>query len=299
MMNTRLKQKKLDNQYKPLIDDIITKLQEADRIVVGAGAGLSASAGLDYNDRLFFERLYQPFLKKGYRTVAEAISHHWYLTKENATTYWGFWANHINNIYYHQEQMDTYRLLYDIISDKDYFVITTNGDGQFFKGGFDSDKIFAMQGNYGKFQCQHGCHNVIYDNQKMIQTMLLGFDEERLEIQEKDVPMCPKCGGLLCPNLRVDQYFIEASHMHNKDNYVDFVNVLDEKILFLELGVGFNTPVIIRYPFEEMTNTYDHATLVRVNKVSSQIPNEIKDKALPVDMDIDELLKEIIKKSKG
>jgi NAD-dependent SIR2 family protein deacetylase len=298
-MNTNENRLKSEKNYKNLIDSIVYKLQEADRIVVGAGAGLSAAAGLNYNDKEIFARLYQPFLKKGYETISEAISNNWYLNKDNATVYWGFWANHINNIYYSQKQLDAYSLLYDIIKDRNYFIITTNGDGQFFKGGFDASKIFAMQGSYAKFQCQHGCHDVTYDNEKMIQKMLQGFDKDSLEIQKEDIPICQICGQLMCPNLRIDQYFVEASNMNNKNDYVEFVNVSDENILFLELGVGFNTPGIIRFPFERMTRIYDNATLIRVNKGLQQASEAIKDKAIMANIDIHELFKEIKKRSEG
>jgi len=294
-MNIKKQFKKSSMQNEHLIESIVYKLQEADKIVVGAGAGLSASAGLDYNDKRFFEKMYTPFLKKGYETISQAISNNWYLTKANATIYWGFWANHINNIYYSQKQLEAYKSLYNMIKDKNYFIITTNADGQFFKGGFDLDKVFAMQGSYGKFQCQRGCHDTIYDNKKLISKMLKGFDVETLKIKEEDIPICPKCGELLYPNLRVDQYFVEKPYMYNKDDYIEFVNINDEKILFLELGVGFNTPIIIRYPFEEMTRNYDNATLIRVNKKAFQVSNDIKSKAIMTDIDIYELLKAINK----
>jgi NAD-dependent SIR2 family protein deacetylase len=125
---------------------------------MGAGAGLSAAAGLDYNDPKMFTRKYQPFLKEGFKTVTGAIAAHWRLTEESARSYWGFRGqNHINVTFHQQEQLDIYKLLYKILIDKDYFVLTTNTDGQFFKGGFDSDRVFAPQGSFGKFQCRHGC----------------------------------------------------------------------------------------------------------------------------------------------
>ena len=298
-MNIKKPQKKSMKECNNVIESICEKIKDADRIVIGVGAGLSASAGLDYNDKEFFAKMYKPFLKKGYSTISEGVGKNWYLTRENATKYWGFWANHINNVFYSQQQLDTYKLLYDIIKDRKYFVITTNADGQFFKGGFDPNKVFAMQGSYGKFQCQHGCNDVIYDNEEIVGKMLRGFNEESLEIRENDIPICPECGKLLCPNLRIDQYFVEVNHMHNKKDYAEFISASDEKILFLELGVGFNTPVIIRYPFEEMTMIYDNATLIRVNKMLLQAPEAIKSRAIMADMDIHKLLESMKKSSEG
>lgn len=275
------------------IKQIAEAIKSADKIVIGAGAGLSAAAGLNYADPEIFRELYTPFLKKGYKTIWDGITDNWSLNRENATTYWGFWANHINNIYYSQEQLEAYRLLYDIIRDRQHFIITTNGDGQFFKGNFDTAKIFAMQGSYGNFQTQHGSDGKVYDNRKMIEKMLEGFDPQTLTIREEDVPILDYTGELFCPNLRIDQYFVEKPYMLNKDAYVDFVTADQEKILFLELGVGYNTPVIIRYPFEQMTYAYENATLVRVNTTAPQVSPEIKDKAISTDMDIKTLLEEL------
>lgn len=142
---------------------------------------------------------------------------------------------HINNVSYSQEQLDTYRLLYDIIKDRKYFVITTNADGQFFKGSFDQDKVFAMQGSYGKYQCQHGCNDIIYDNEEIIGKMLQRFNEESLEIREEDIPICPECGELLCPNLRIDHCFVEVNHMHNKGDYVEFISASEGRFSFWSL----------------------------------------------------------------
>lgn len=273
------------------VDSIREHIEQADIIVIGAGAGLSASAGLNYNDQVFFAEKYTPFLKEGFKTISDGIENNWYLTRENASTFWGFWANHINNIFYQPKQLETYKLLYDLIKDKNHFIITTNADGQFFKGNFAHDKIFAMQGSYGYFQCQSGCNDKIYQNEEMIKQMLKGFNTDTLKIRVEDIPICPNCGELLCPNLRIDQYFVEKEHMKNKDMYQNFINeVGNDHVVFLELGVGFNTPVIIRYPFEEMTRLFTNATLIRVNKTMPQISSTILGKSIVSDMDIHELL---------
>lgn len=292
-MHTKLKPVRLEKSYETLVDEVKKAIDNAQRIVIGAGAGLSASAGLDYNDPRLFEEKYKVFYQKGFKTIADAISHHWSLTDDNKKQYWGFWANHINTVYYSQEQLDTYLALYDIIRDKNYYVITTNGDGQFYKGDFDTDKVFSMQGSYDQIQCQHGCHNKTYDNKDMIIKMLKGLDRETLEIAEEDVPYCPVCGGLMCPNLRIDQYFVEDANQQTKEGYIDFVNVEDEAILFIELGVGYNTPGIIRYPFEDMTHMYDDGLLIRINLMDSDVPDEIYHKSISVGGDIQSFFKSL------
>lgn len=290
MLHTRTKRR---NTQETDHIGVITKINEADRIVIGAGAGLSASAGLDYNSEAVFADMYLPFHRKGYKTISETMAKYWELSEDNQLAYWGFWANHINNIYYQQEQLALYKQLFHLIKDKNYFIITSNGDGQFFKGGFDHQRIFAMQGSYGKFQCQLACNNDVYDNEAYIQQMLKGFNEISLEVKEEDVPRCPTCGGLLCPNLRVNQYFVNGTNMNNRQAYGDFVTVTDEVIFYLELGVGFNTPGIIRYPFEDMVNDYPYSTLIRVNLHDPEIPEEIKDKSIGKAMDIGQFISEL------
>ena len=290
-MNTKDKLNKLEQETINIIKE---KIEDADAIVIGAGAGLSASAGLNYGDSDLFAKYYTPFLKKGYKSIGEGISDNWNLDESNAVTYWGFWANHINNIYYRQPQMETYKLLYDLIKDKSRFIITTNGDGQFFKGNYDEDNIFAMQGSYSLFQCQKNCNDKVYDNEEMIKKMLAGFDSETLEIRKEDIPRCEDSGDLLVPNLRIDSNFVETPHMVNRDKYIEFINTnADKNILFLEFGVGYNTPVIIRFPFEQMTETIENAYLIRVNKYYPELPKSLKDKAVSSTMDIHELLEAI------
>ncbi|MCH4888160.1 NAD-dependent protein deacetylase, SIR2 family [Acidaminobacter sp. JC074] len=247
-----------------LLDEIIKNIDQADRIVIGAGAGLSASAGLNYNDEGLFKELYPLYARLGYKTISDGIAHHWYLREESANTYWGFWARHIYNVYYRTDQLEAYKDLYDIVKDKHYFVITTNADGQFFKGGFSKDKIFSMQGSYGKFQCSKSCHETLYDNKEDIYKMLEYMGKDKTEIRTEDIPRCKECGELLCPNLRIDHMFVEAENLDNREAYIDFIDV-DEKIVLLELGVGYNTPVIIRYPFDELSSKYDNISLIRVN----------------------------------
>lgn len=276
------------------MDLIKNKLSEADAIVIGAGAGLTASAGIDYMDVAFFSDKYPMFLKKGYKTIWDGITNNWQISAENASIYWGFWCHHINNVYYEPGQLASYKKLYDVISGKKHFIITTNADGQFFKGNFKKENIFAMQGSYGYFQCRKGCHNKLYDNQEMVAQMIEGFDNETLEIRASDIPYCPKCGELLIPNLRIDQFFVEGMHMEHHDSYIDFINKHSNgRLVFLELGVGFNTPSIIRYPFEEMTRLINHATLIRVNKESEQVKSSIADKIIIAQINIDELIQQL------
>lgn len=239
-------------------------LHGADKVVIGAGAGLSAASGLDYNDEEFFKRSYTPFVKDGINTISEAINVYGSLTGNSALSYWGFWANHINTVCSLTGPLESYKSLYACIKEKEYFVITTNTDGQFFKGGFDPVKVFAPQGRYDRFQCFRGCHDTLYDSKNIVQQMLEGFDPCSLKIREEDIPHCPVCGGLFSPNLRRDHHFVDTPSMLNRENYLNFLSLDKENVLFLELGTGSLSALIISNPFEEMKGLYRNSAHVRI-----------------------------------
>jgi len=269
-------------------------INEAEYILIGAGSGLSASAGLDYFDTEFFSQNYSIFHKKKYKCVWDGLLDNWHLTENNATSYWAFWAVHIHNVFYKHKQLGIYKMLYGLVKNKDYFVVTTNVDNQFFEGNFNKDQVFAMQGSYGFLQCQKGCHSEVYDSEKLIETMHKSLDVQSLKIMEKHIPRCQHCGALLVPNLRKDHNFIEEKHMVNKDQYMYFVDKLKgNKVVLLELGVGFSTPGVIRYPFEKLTESLNKATLIRVNKDIGQIRDTISHKAMGIKLDIGEFLEAI------
>lgn len=154
------------------------------------------------------------------------------------------------------------------MKDKNYFVLTTNVDGQFAKSGFDSDRLFAVQGDYGKLQCKHACHDTLYSNETLVKQWLANTDEKTLEIPTALVPHCPKCGGEMAMHLRIDGSFVENADWHAAQaRYADFVEqALRGNTVYLELGVGFNTPTIISYPFEQMVYHNPNGLLVRLNR---------------------------------
>lgn len=291
-MLINFKQKKLKKRDDTSVEEIKAIIDKADRIVIGAGAGLSASAGLDYSSESFFKTHYSSFTKK-YKNIAEGIAHNWYLRPETSKSYWGFWSRHIYTVSKAINGLEAYDWLYDIVKDKNYFVITTNADGQFFKTSFEEERVFAMQGQYRNFQCQQLCHETLYDNSDMIEAMLTDFDDQTLEISNKRIPKCPKCGGLLSPNLRIDHLFAEGDLTNEREAYLEFVSARNERIVFLELGVGFNTPVIIRYPFEQMVEMNKKARLIRVNRDAPDIPESIGERGVSTTIDIKQLLKQL------
>ena len=172
----------------------------------------------------------------------------------------------------------------------DYFVITTNVDDQFYKTGFDKDKIFRVQGSYALNQCSRGCHNKLYSNVELVNKMLKSIDD--LKVQTELVPVCPVCGESMEPNLRKDGYFIQDDLWYRQnDKYEKFLyKNKDRKVLLLEFGVGFNTLGIIRFPFEQMTSKNKNWTLIRFNK-DTRIFYDLKERFIEIEDDINEVIK--------
>jgi len=269
-------------------------LAYADFVLIGAGAGLSAAAGLNYQDAHIFEELYPHFRKLGFQTIWEAISALWSPNDNNRRRFWAFWAHHIQKIRYDALPGQPYLDLRHLIDGKPHFVITTNVDGQFVKAGFDSDRIFTPQGDYGMFQCSIPCRNVLYENRDIVQQMIIHTNEENLLIREEDIPYCPNCGNFLERNLRIDEKFVQEPYMDKQVDYVNFINSsAGRKLLILELGVGFNTPGIIRWPFEQIVSRHPNATLIRMNIKNTEVPEEIKRKSIPLHGDIAQIIHDL------
>lgn len=280
--------------YSDKVKPVAGLLEEADTILIGAGSGLSASTGLNYMDAKLFKEWFPVLAGRGIQTIWEAVTTYWYPDDDNRRAFWAYWANHIQKIRYDAPPGEVYLKLHKLIKRKKHFVITTNVDGQFAKAGFDPELIFGPQGDYGFFQCENPCKHVVYDNQAYIQQMLAHVDQENFLIEETDIPRCPNCGQYLERNLRIDHHFVEAPHMTNRKAYTDFVNSsVAGKLVIFELGVGFNTPGIIRWPFEKIVLQHPDATLVRINLHDSQIPKEVGQKIVCIQHDIAAVIQDI------
>ena len=269
-------------------------IKTADYIIIGAGAGLSASCGLNYGDSKIFKQWFPKLFSEGVETVGDALSIYWNVDDANRREFWAYWANHIQKIRYDSPAGKVYLELLDIVKGKNYFVITTNVDSQFNKAGFDEAKLFTPQGNYGLFQCEKPCSDEVYDNTAMINNMITNMDYDKFLVREEDIPRCPKCGSYLSKNLRVDDTFVDVPHMKKQKEYIDFINSsVKGKLLLLELGVGFNTPSIIRWPFEKMVNVHPNANLIRMNISYPEVPEEITEKSISFSNDITEVVCDI------
>lgn len=266
------------NQAKKAIDD-------ADYIVIGAGAGLSTAAGIDYGGERF-EKYFKDFIP--HYNFTDMYSSGFY-PFESSEEKWAYWARHVFANRYDVGKTDVYQKLLKLVEDKNYFVLTTNVESQFWINGFEDERIFATQGDYGLLQCEKACHDTLYPNREQVFEWL--DKTEDFKIPTDLVPKCPVCGGEMDLNLRKDNFFVEDEKWREmKDNYLNFLDKIDGKVVFLELGVGFNTPVIIRYPFEQMTYDNPDATLIRLNLDYPQAIPENKDKTISFDESVEEIL---------
>jgi NAD-dependent SIR2 family protein deacetylase len=220
----------------------------AGRVLVGGGAGLSDAAGIKYSGRRFTDN-FGPFIAKyGLTDMYSATFYHY----PSEAARWAYMAKHICVNRYDVPATDLYVSLHELLKDKDCFVLTTNVERQFTKAGFAEERFFGVQGDYGKNQCEQGCHDTLYDNEALVHDMV----EKTVDckIPESMVPVCPVCGGRMAPNLRKDDNFIQGRLWYEADRrYGEFIRKIDAgSTVLLELGVGFSTPGIIRYPFERL-----------------------------------------------
>ena len=286
--------------------DSVRKLREAlaqaDAVVIGAGAGLSTSAGFTYSgDR--FEQYFSDFASRyGFQDMYSGG----FYPYETLEEYWGFWSRYIYVNRYTDAPKPVYQNLYNLVKDKDYFVLTTNVDHCFQKAGFDKHRMFYTQGDYGLFQCSKPCHEETYDNEEIVKQMVLsqGYEIQdgklikpegvkiKMAVSCDLVPHCPKCGRPMTMNLRADNTFVEDEGWHQAaERYEMFLRRHQNmNVLFLELGVGYNTPGIIKYPFWQMTSTWPQATYACINYGDAAAPREIQEKSICIDGDIGEIL---------
>ena len=272
------------------IPKLKTALDEADAVVIGAGAGLSTSAGFTYDGERFHKYFADFEAKYGFHDMYSG-GFYPYATPEE---HWTYWSRYILINRYTDAPKPVYEELFRLVRDKDYFVITTNVDHCFQRTGFDKKRLFYTQGDYGLFQCSEPCCQETWDNEAVIRQMVA--EQKDMKIPSALVPRCPHCGKPLTMNLRSDDRFVEDEGWHAAaGRYANFLRTREgQKILFLELGVGYNTPVIIKYPFWQMTAKNPRATYACVNRGEVFCPDEIADRAICVDGDIGEAIEKIL-----
>lgn len=279
----------MNENYQDRIARFRETLAQAELILIGAGAGLSTSDGLNYGgDR--FQKNFPDYIERYGLTDMYSSAFFPFDTREER---WGYWSRHINLNRFIYQPGPVYKNLLDFMKGKIYFIITTNADALFLKSGFQQDRIFAVQGDYGKFQCSRACHDTLYDNDQSIEQMIR--EEQDCRIPSELIPICPVCGEELDANLRRDRYFVEDQDWHQSaERYQIFLsNFIEQPIVLLELGVGYNTPSIIKYPFESITTSYENATLIRINKDHPEVSDQNAEKTIVFDQDIGQVFNDL------
>ena len=271
------------------IKNLAQVLETADAVIVGAGAGLSTSAGFVYTGERFRE-YFSDFIEKYH--FKDMYSGGFY-PFETLEEHWAYWSRYIFCNRYMDAPKPVYRELFELVKDKDYFVLTTNVDHQFQKAGFDKQRLFYTQGDYGLWQCGKPCHQKTYDNKETVRKMVK--EQRRMLVPSELVPHCPVCGRPMTMNLRSDDTFVEDEGWHQAaGRYEEFLRRHEGmKLLFLELGVGGNTPGIIKYPFWRMTYQNPEAVYACVNYGEAFAPREIADRSICIDEDIGGVLEQI------
>ena len=278
-------------------------IEQAETVIVGAGAGLSTAAGFTYGGERF-QTYFGDFASKYHFKDMYAGGFYPY---DSLNEHWAYWSRYIYVNRYMDAPKPVYEELLALVKDKDYFVITTNVDHCFQKAGFDKRRLYYTQGDYGLFQCSEPCHDETYDNEEIINQMVkaqgyqIGADGSLylpegktvgMSVPDELIPLCPRCGKPMSMNLRADDTFVQDGGWYQAaERYETFLRRhRDTKVLFLELGVGYNTPGIIKYPFWQMTMKNPRAIYVCINYGEAVCPKEIEAQSICIDGDIGKVL---------
>lgn len=285
-MFSKILTSKSTSDFSEKIDRLREALQDADTVIVGAGAGLSTSAGFTYSGERFEKYFSDFYAKYGFSDMYSG-GFYPYGTPEE---YWAYWSRYIFINRYMDAPKPVYQTLLDLVKDKDYFVLTTNVDHCFQKAGFDKKRLFYTQGDYGLFQCSKPCCQETFDNETAIRKMYA--QQSDMRIPTELIPRCPHCGRPLTMNLRADDTFVEDEGWHQAaGRYENFLRTRQgQKMFFLELGVGYNTPGIIKYPFWQMTEKNSNAVYACINQGQAVCPKDIQQKSICIDGDIGDIL---------
>lgn len=264
------------------VESVRQKIKDADAVLIGAGAGLSTSAGFTYAGERFDNNFADFIEKYGFQDMYSAGFYPYRTLEEH----WAYWSRYIDINRYQDAPKPVYNELLEIVRELDYFVLTTNVDHCFQKAGFDRQRLFYTQGDYGLWQCSKPCHDQTYDNEEVVKKMVA--QQEKMRIPSELIPRCPVCGAPMSMNLRSDDTFVQDDGWYAAaDRYQDFIERHQGmKMLYLELGVGSNTPGIIKYPFWQMTADNPKASYVCINYGQAYAPKEIAGQSVCLNGDI-------------
>ena len=266
-------------------------IEQSDAVLIGAGAGLSASAGFSYKGERF-ERYFKDFASKyGFHDMYVGG----FFPYPTAEEYWAYWSRYIMVNRYMDAPKPVYQALLSLVQKKDYFVLTTNVDHCFQKAGFDKSRLFYTQGDYGLFQCSAPCCQKTWDNEEVIRRM--AEEQKDMRVPTSLIPLCPRCGKPMTMNLRSDDTFVQDDGWYQAAGQYRRFLLRHQKvrILYLELGVAYNTPGIIKYPFWKMVLQNPEAVYACVNRGQAFVPGEFRQNALCLDDDIGSVLNNLLR----
>ena len=288
-MYLRKPMKKSTGNYSDEVKRLKEALDAADAVVIGAGAGLSTAAGFTYSGERFYAH-FADFYQKYHFT--DMYSGGFYPFESPEET-WAYWSRYIMINRFTPAPKPVYDALLSLVAEKDYFVLTTNVDHQFQRAGFDKKRLFYTQGDYGLWQCSVPCHQKTYDNEPVVRRM--AEEQKDMRIPTELIPHCPVCGAPMSMNLRADDTFVEDDMWHQAaERYENFLRTREgQKLLFWELGVGMNTPVIIKYPFWRLTERNENAIYASLNLGEADCPESIKDRSILINGDIAAILNDL------
>ncbi len=285
-----------DSTYAEQIERAARLISEADYVLIGAGAGMSTAAGAEYGGRFFeenFAEFQQVYGKGPYMQDMYSAGFYPFPDQESK---WGLWSHLALLAGADLDVTPLHKKLLDALEGKKLFLLSTNADHQFEKAGLPVEQIFQTQGSYKLIQCKRGCHNKTYDAVELFQQM----EQMRPngKIPSELVRKCPVCGGDMAMNLRVDNYFVEDENWHAAEGrFSRFLSeCMDKKVVLLELGVGFNTPMIIRFPFEKLTREHENISLVRLSRSKAMVPASLGDRAVGINADMAQSITDIAEK---
>lgn len=289
-MSSRMQIYRSTESSSHALERLRSEIDRAEAIVIGAGAGLSTAAGFTYSGARFDAHFADFGEKYGFTDMYSGGFYPYAAPEEK----WAYWSRYIMVNRYADPPKPVYDDLLKLVRNKDFFVITTNVDHCFQKAGFDKSRLFYTQGDYGLFQCAEPCCRMTWDNEDSVRQM--AAQQQNMRIPSDLIPRCPVCGGPASMNLRADDTFVEDAGWHAAAaRYQAFLQAHEGKrVVFLELGVGYNTPVIIKFPFWHMTYSNIHATYACINLGEAAYPGEIENQSICIDMDIGEAIARLL-----
>jgi NAD-dependent SIR2 family protein deacetylase len=255
-------------------------IRDAEHVVIGAGAGLSAAAGLDYGDQADFAARFPALVKRGLKAAYEMIGY----TGLSEAAFWGYWAVHVSQMRFADGRSPVYESLRRLIVGKDCFVLTSNVDAMFVRNGFDPERVWSVQGDYAFMQCLRPCTTGVWPSAPVVRRALGAMDPETQEVTDPAcIPRCIRCGGRVFLNVRGGSWFVEEPYQAQMEGWRQWINERsNERLLLIDIGSGFNTPGVIRWPMEQIAAQVPTARLVRINLHDARVPRDLGRRGLPV-----------------